>query len=394
MDLDVQEKVVSAGVDHLMTVRHLRLRGSQEAIGAHLAEIWLDRHAPSHRPPSTPDPLGTHAHREWAEANWPQAHSRMVGAAQTFQEDIEDNQLDFRSLPYGTVSAGCSCVFYPPSVMQKGEGILARNYDFTTGSFANYLRLPNASLTPACMADPYLFEIYPDDGLSTLFMSCFDLLGAALDGVNSAGLCVALLSDLDPRESGMLEPSGGLGVGLSEIAVPRFLLENCTSVDEAKRALLKTKQFYGGMPAHYLVADANGDAFVWQYSNLRNRPFIRDLQDVPLCVTNHQLARSTPPEGAGLAESVKRLAHLSEFVLSKERFDETAIRAANHAVEQSAPAGHGLYASIAPSRTLWTALWNANRCSVEIDFYLSESVSEDGSVIDISRSAPMTFALD
>lgn len=241
MDLEVQEKVVSAGEDHLMTVRHLRLRGSQEAIGAHLAEIWLNRHALSHRPPGTPDSLGTHAHREWAEANWPQAHSRMVGAARAFREDFENNQLDFRSLPYGTVSAGCSCVFYPPSVMQQGEGILARNYDFTTGSFANYLRLPNASLTPACMADPYLFEIYPEDGISTLFMSCFDLLGAALDGVNSAGLCVALLSDLDPRESGMLEPSGGLGVGLSEIAVPRFLLENCTSVDEAKRALLKTK---------------------------------------------------------------------------------------------------------------------------------------------------------
>lgn len=148
------------------------------------------------------------------------------------------------------------------------------------------------------------------------------------------------------------------------------------------------------MPAHYLVADANGDAFVWQYSNLRNRPYIRDLQDVPLCVTNHQLARSTPPEGAGLAESVRRPDHLSAFVSSTGKFDEASIRAANHAVEQVAPAGQGLYASIAPSRTLWTALWNANRCSVEIDFYLSESVSEEGGVIDISRSAPITFGLD
>lgn len=57
------------------------------------------------------------------------------------------------------------------------------------------------------MADPYLFEIYPESGYATLFMSCFDLMSGAFDGVNSAGLTVALLADLDPREAGSLEPA-------------------------------------------------------------------------------------------------------------------------------------------------------------------------------------------
>ena len=391
MAADVEEVVVSAGDGHLMTVRHLRLAGSHEEIGARLAGIWRGRHARNEQPPPSPDPLGTHAQREWAEMNWPQAHARMTGAAAALGADFEDNRHDFRSLPYGTVAAGCSCVFYPPTRTRSGEGILARNYDFTTGSFANFLRLPNASPNPACMAEPYLFEVYPDSGHATLFMSCFDLLGGALDGVNSAGLSVALLADLDPRESGMLEPSGVLGVGLSEIAVPRFLLETCANVGEAKRALLRTKQFYGGMPAHYLIADAKGDAFVWRHSNIRNRPRITDLGDGPLCVTNHQLARDQPPEAEGLAESVRRLDQLADLSTSEKPLDETEIRAINHAVEQCAPAGSGLYASVAPTRTLWTALWNTNKRSVAVDFYIRET--ESGGTIVTERTDPVTFAL-
>ena len=391
MTTDVEETIVSAGAHHLMTVRHLRLRGSEVEIGAQLADIWRERHARDDQPPGSPDPLGTPAQREWAEMNWPQAYARMRGAARRFRADFEDNRHDFRSLPYGTVAAGCSCVFYPPGITANGEGILARNYDFTRGSFANFLRLPNAAASPACMADPYLFEVYPEGGYATLFMSCFDLLGGALDGVNSEGLSVALLADLDPRESGMLEPSGVLGVGLSEIAVPRFLLETCANVDEAKRSLLRTKQFYGGMPAHYLVADAAGNAFVWQHSNVRNRPRITDLGDGPLCVTNHQLDRDQPPAAEGLAESVRRLEALAGLTTSQASFDEITIRATNHAVEQRAPAGSGLYASVAPTRTLWTALWNPTRRSVAIDFYVNETGSGDS--IEIERTEPLTFAL-
>lgn len=93
----------------------------------------------------------------------------------------------------------------------------------------------------------------------------------------------------------------------------------------------------------------------------------------------------------GLRESVRRLDHLQDTVTASARFTTQEIRAGNAAVAQCAPAGSGLYASAAPTRTLWTALWDTSNRSVEIDFYLGER--EVNGEIEIERSATMEFAL-
>lgn len=147
--LDFEEHEVSAGPDHLMTVRHVRMAGDMQAQGARLAQMWRERHAPANAIPPSYVPLATHAQREWMQLNWPACYARMQSAAESFNVDINDNRYDFSELSYGTVSAGCSCVFYPPASTAVGHGILARNYDFTIGSFANFLRRPNPPAKPA-----------------------------------------------------------------------------------------------------------------------------------------------------------------------------------------------------------------------------------------------------
>ncbi len=66
-----------------------------------------------------------------------------------------------------------------------------------------------------------------------------------MDGINSQGSSVSLLAD---DESPDPEPSGRPQVGLSEQQIVRYLLDTCSTVDEAKQALLLAKQYYLFVP--------------------------------------------------------------------------------------------------------------------------------------------------
>ena len=76
-----------------------------------------------------------------------------------------------------------------------------------------------------------------------------------MDGINEAGLTVALLADNETPEP---EPTGTPQVGLSEQQVVRYLLDTCATVDEAKDALLLAKHYYFFTPCHFVVADRSG----------------------------------------------------------------------------------------------------------------------------------------
>ena len=92
-----------------------------------------------------------------------------------------------------------------------------------------------------------------------------------MDGINEAGLAVALLAD---NESPDPEPTGGPQVGLAEQQIVRYLLDTCATVDEAKEALLLAKQYYFFVPCHFVVADRSGRSFVWEHSAAHNREAI------------------------------------------------------------------------------------------------------------------------
>jgi hypothetical protein len=44
--------------------------------------------------------------------------------------------------------------------------------------------------------------------------------------------------------------------------------------EEAKQAQMATKQYYEYVPVHYLIADRNGNAFVWEYSKSHNKEYV------------------------------------------------------------------------------------------------------------------------
>ena len=96
---------------------------------------------------------------------------------------------------------------------------------------------------PPPASRPYVLELHPEDGHASLAVCAFDLLGAALDGVNAEGLVVVAASDV---ESAPQEPRPD--VGLDEFQLVRHLLDGCATAAEAREALRAAKLYYGGGP--------------------------------------------------------------------------------------------------------------------------------------------------
>jgi hypothetical protein len=352
---------VAGGREHFQTVHHLTVRGSQVEIGRQLAEEarrlgWT---------PQRLDPTVGRARRTWFERHWPQHHARMDGAAEALGLDPNQDEVALDNLSFVPSGSGCSALWCPPSASTDGHGRVGRNYDFFTlttgevmGGATGPAELPMASR-------PYVITTVPDEGLASVVITMSDLDGC-MDGVNEAGLAVMLLvadferttppDDLTPQ------------VGLGSVQLPRFVVDTCENVEQAKQALLGAKQYDHGMPLHYLVADAHGGAFVWERGGDGGEHIV-EFGDGPLCVTNHLLHRNPDPmnlpeDGELTFGTFGRLRTLYErskgAVLSPEALRES-LR------EVAVPPGGEL-----PWRTLWSTVFDTRDRTLATRFYLGD----------------------
>ncbi|MBB3726784.1 C45 family autoproteolytic acyltransferase/hydolase [Nonomuraea dietziae] len=274
---------IAGGENDFQLVRHLSVGGSQFDIGRAMAEEMRDRFGWAPRPA---DRTVTRARMAWFERHWPQHLERLDGVAATFDLDPDRDDLCLDGLSVLPFGSGCSALWCPPSASTDGHGRIARNYDFFTATSSEIMggaplpgELPMASR-------PYVITTTPEDGLASTVITMNDLDGA-MDGVNEAGLAVVLLI----ADVGAAAPPSSFEpqVGLSSVQLPRFVLDTCENVEQAKQALLLAKHYDHGTPLHYLIADASGKAFVWESEH------IVEAGDAPLCVTNHPLRRHPDP---------------------------------------------------------------------------------------------------
>jgi Acyl-coenzyme A:6-aminopenicillanic acid acyl-transferase len=361
--------VAGGGEGDFLTVRHLRLVGSNRCIGHAMATAAKTTYGTGAGPHASVDPTVQRARRHWFAGHHPALTERMVGIADAFDVAPEDDSWDLSRLGPIETPAGCSAVFQPGTRTQSGHPLLGRNFDFPTGTYSDIVgRAPTSGEGPLA-ADPWVLELHPDNGYATIVVGIMDMSGG-MDGINEAGLAVTLLAD---NESPAAEPSVVPQVGLSEQQIVRYLLESCRDVGEAKQALLLAKQYYIFVPCHFLVADASGHSFVWEYSPGHNREHIvESRQGEPVVCTNHLLHRwpnaaqlPNDPVSAGTAAfTYDRWRALDARAMTNTLLDGAQLRDHLDAVRFAFPTP-GV-------RTLWQAVYDLHDASIELSFFTGD----------------------
>ena len=385
--LEYRETVIAGSPDKFAEVRHVLLKGSNFEIGKKIGEI-AKRDGVTINP--SENYLINRAKRVYMARNYPVFYDRMRGVAAAFGLNVEDDSYDFSALFQPQFKApvagpGCSVIFYPADFTENGHSILSRNYDFITGDI-NGLRPKNRKM--ALMSRPYLFEIHPDWGFSSLAICAFEYLGGVLDGINSEGLAVSMLSESESGQKVGYEP--GNEVGLYELMSMRYLLDNCKNVEEAREALLFLKHYYCFLPLHYIVADRSGKSFIFEFSPTRNRSVIIDGTG-PQFITNHlvyihQKVEEFPE--TGLNWSMARYKRLYESTNARSKFslEDISAIANSVAIPLNAPGN----TERAWNRTLWYSQWDLDDRTLSVKFYLGESPDPENEKMVIPEYSPLT----
>lgn len=379
MALRVEERIVSGGREDALIVHHLVLRGSNRAIGRHLGEIARSRYHLTVG--AATDRLRVRAQREWLRRNAPVLFERMRGAAEAFGVDLRDDAADLSRLGVAPVAAGSSAVYLPAQATTVRRPLVSCAFDLAPPAGPGAPGAPDASL-------PYVIETYPDEGLPALALVAFDLLGAVLDGLNGAGLCVVAVADLE--SAAFASEPDPLAVGLDELQLGRALLDGCASAREASALLLSTKHHYAGVPTHWLVADRHGDAFVFELSRARNRGHLVEAAERPLVVTNHPLHRYPRdvglPRDDGPSRSYARLRQLRAALADAPPPWSPGVLAAVASRAFSGPPR--------PERTLWHGIYDPGAGTLEATFLIGDARDPEapGGVRPV-RTPPLRFQL-
>ena len=347
----------------IVRVRHVVAAGNERQIGQILATASRD--AGGEPRLGRVDADVERVRRRWFEQHYPAMAQRGRGVADVFGLS-DDAAVALDTITVDHAHAGCSVAFVPGADTADGHPVLARNMDFPTVTLSEFFGRAPRRGERAAVADTWIVELHPDDGHASLCVGFGDVMGG-MDGVNDAGLAVALLAD-DTNPA--LEPSGAPQVGLSEGQVVRYLLDTCADVAEAKDALRIAKHYYRSLPCHYVIADRHGDSFVWEHSRHRNRELAVEPGRRPVC-TNHLLHDC--PDAAAIADGTssatashtherwRRLAAASRRPGPVSRAD---IDQQLRSVRFDDPAD--------TTRTIWHAVYDLADGSVDIEFYLGD----------------------
>ena len=358
------------GQSDLLTVRHVMAHGDAFTIGRKLAEAVHVVHGDAALPRRA-DPARERVRRRWFELHHPALAARGRGVADYFGIDPDDMTVSLDVLGTLPTKAGCSVIVHPGSGTVGGHGLLGRNYDFGLTTLSEFVGSQSWPGERAMVADPWIVELHPTNGLASVTIGMGDVLGA-MDGINSAGLAVALLADdVNPA----LEPSGGLQVGLAESQVVRYLLDTCSTVAEAHDALHIAKHYYLALPCHFVVADRTGASFVWEHSRHRNREVVVEPDDRlggRMVCTNHLLHRW--PDATGLIDdgvvgtatkSFERWTTLTAQASSLQPVSANDVRTQLTSVAFLDPE--------AQTRTIWSAVYDLHDSSVDVVFFRGDS---------------------
>ncbi len=273
------EYLVPAKDGNYMSVRYIVLKGTNEEIGFGLAGIakneygvQLSRYA---------DAVYARARMEYFERNWPGMRERIKGVSRAFGVDMYHDIYDTSELIYNVPPEGmaCSAIFFPGSITDTGHPMLVRNYDYYKLTFSEVAHKSPHTGEHHINDRSVVIEMHPTDGgYATLSVSGMNLLNPFLDVINEKGLFITGLVDPDAPTSSGAALSGGFATGLSICQLSQMVASKCTTVAEAKKELLVHRLLKSFKGLHWLIADAQGNATVFEVDNNTDGIRIQRLQ--------------------------------------------------------------------------------------------------------------------
>ncbi|WP_280346365.1 hypothetical protein [Nocardia neocaledoniensis] len=396
--------LVPATADDYLSVRALTVRGTDAHIGAALGALARRDYHVALAPYASPD-YG-HGRLTYLDRNYPALGERSRGVADAFGVSSTMAEHDTTTLGFDvpTRAPGCSLVWFPPALTSTGRPMFGRNLDWFIGSLsAQHGLAPSPDEHPSC-SRTILLTTAPTMGTPVATLGSHDLLNPALDGVNAAGLMMAVLVDHSDRGNVGAGLAGGFASGLTALQVPGCLLNAATTVAEAKAAVLSQAIFCAGETnMHWFIADVHGAATVLEIDgDSRQYRFIDAEPDKPFVVTNHALHRyptiDSFPQVPVAAEhnSFVRYRVLTEAIAAhRGPWDPADITALLDVVQCAYvdDAAAGIEGTV-PERTLWHYVADPVERRYRFRFYQRDLDPEPGTNhLRIQRTDPIDWSL-
>jgi len=291
---------------------------------------------------------------------YPEHYERMSGFAKAYGKDLFDDNYDFSffgNVPNGTA---CSAVYYPPATTSTGHGYISRNLDF---SIPKNLKLPSFPFKHT-----YLVEMYPQSSYPSISLFCFEVFGLALEGINSEGLAVIHLADADTRIDHEELATDQTRNGFNEFLPIQYLLDRCSTAIEAIEALKKLEHYHRAIPVHLLIADKQGNSYVFEYSSDGSQKvYIRGNVTTPLKITNFQLNRLSDAAMTRKMESRSAENGLDRYHTLENKLDSIQIPFTEKVIQETNAAAY-VHADNDNEleRTLFHSIYDTSSCSVKI----------------------------
>lgn len=285
--------------------RHIVVEGSHEEIGYDLG--MLARETYGTKLGMYKDHVYAAARRDYLEHNWPEMLAQAEGVLRAYGLPEDDAVFDGTALPfdfYDMAKGGrldfntCSAVVLPHEKTDTGATYVSRNFDLMAMVLWSELQ---GKAPPAgayrCWERGVVIQKRPDTGHHSILVGGQELLSPYIDAINDKGLYISLFHDPSAVGDEGGAPSGGEISGVSMTQLVGLLMDRCATVAEAKRTILANRIMQTVMTAHAIIADASGDATIFEIDGGSEAyVFVDRAANEPLFITNHPCHTYPTPE--------------------------------------------------------------------------------------------------
>lgn len=337
---------------------HIVAEGTNEDIGYRLGCLAKDYHNIDKS--TSIDSAIIASQYDYLKQYYPEHYARMSGFAKAYEKSLSDYNYDFSFFGRALNGTACSAVYYPPSTTSNRGGYISRNLDFSIP------RDITQSVFPFKRA--YIVEMHPKSCYSSISLFCFEVFGLALEGINSEGLSVIHLADHDTRIDHENLSTNETRKGFNEFLPIQYLLDTCSTANEAAEALKKLEHYHVAIPVHLLIADKQGNSFVFEYSSDGSQKvYIQGNPTTPLKITNFQLNRLSDAAKTRKMESRFDENGLDRYRILEKRLDRIQFPITEKLIQETSTAVY-VHADCEDKleRTLFHCIYDISSCIVKI----------------------------